>query len=107
MFGVSIICRYFGSLPVAESRCRYSPLPVAKPNFTLFTYLDRKQGGSSSCQEEMKNYEYCKNMLYKNFRQTYALVAMELILIVFWTTFAENNFFQMLSWICWEQETQT
>ena len=49
-------------------------MPVAKPNFILVTYLDRKQAGSNSCQE-VKNYKYSKNMLYKNFRQTYALVA--------------------------------
>ena len=67
--------RYFGSLLVTESKRRISPLPVAKPNFILFTYLVRKQSGSNSCQEEVKDYKYCKNMLYTNFRLTYALVA--------------------------------
>ena len=32
---------------------------------------------------------------------------MEMMLIVFRTTFAESNFFQLLSWISWEQEAQT
>ena len=32
---------------------------------------------------------------------------MEMMLIVFRTTFAEGNFFQLLSWICWKQEAQT
>ena len=65
----------FGSLPVTESRCRINPLAVATPNFILFTYLDRRQACSNSCQEEVKNYKYSKNMLYTNIRPTYALVA--------------------------------
>ena len=32
---------------------------------------------------------------------------IEMMLIVFRTTFAESNFFQLLSWISWEQEAQT
>ena len=32
---------------------------------------------------------------------------MEMVLIVFRTSFAEGNFFQLLSWIFWEQEAQT
>ena len=31
---------------------------------------------------------------------------MEIMLIVFWTAFAEGNFFQMLNWICKEKEAK-